>query len=329
MQSEVRAPRLRVALNGSELPGALAADVHSNNYFGADRFRVKFASSIVPQDSLHAPDGRIEISVGFDRAWSSVIIGLVDSVCLDPSAGVLDIEGRDLSSTMIEAQADETFANRTSSEIAEVFAGRHGLQALVERTTTPVGRYYQSEHDRVTLGQFAKAMTEWDLLAFLAAREGFDLFMEGDALRFGPPAIDGAVVIRTEDCISLQLDHALGMARAIEVTVRSWGTRSGTTVTATARSNGPGEVWRHGITRPNLTSEAAQKLAERTLADLRRHEWTATATMPGEVSLSARSRVAITGTATAWDREYGVSQLSRHIDARRGFRQRLSLQGAQ
>ena len=87
---------------------------------------------------------------------------------------------------MIEARVDETFSNRTSSEIAATFAGRHGLQAAVQQTSTPVGRYYQSEHDRLTIGQFAKATTEWDLLAFLAGREGFNLFMDGETLVFGP-----------------------------------------------------------------------------------------------------------------------------------------------
>lgn len=329
MRNEVRAPRLQVTLGGSELTGAIAADVHASNHFGTDRFRVRLAASAVPQAALHIPGQRVEVSVALGGLGVSMITGLVDRVGLDPTTGVIDLEGRDLSSLMIEAQVDETFANRTSSEIAEMFAGRHGLRALVERTSTPVGRYYQSEHDRVGLGQFAKAMTEWDLLAFLATREGFDLFMEGDALRFGPPAADGVSQIRSEDCINLQLDHCVGMAREIEVTVRSWGTKSGTAVSTTARASGAGAVWKRAITRPNLTSEDAQKLAERVLADLKRHEWAATATMPGDLALTPRSRVGITGTATSWDREYRVSQLSRHLDVRRGFTQRLSLQGLQ
>jgi phage protein D len=329
LQGEVRAPRLQITLEGSELPGAISADVHANNHFGADRFRVRFAASALSPVAFHIPGQRLEVSVALGGFGVSVITGLVDRVGLDPTTEVIDIEGRDLSSLMIEAQLDETFANRTSSEIAETFAGRHGLQALIERTSTPVGRYYQSEHDRVGLGQFAKALTEWDLLAFLAAREGFDLFMEGDALRFGPPAAQGASELRTEDCVSLQLDHCVGMAREIEVTVRSWGTKSGTAVTTAVQASGAGTVWKHGITRPNLTSEDAQKLAERVLADLKRHEWAATATMPGDLTLTPRSRVLITGTGTPWDREYGISQLSRHLDVRRGFTQRLSLQGVQ
>ncbi len=329
MASEVRAPRLQVTLNGAVLPGALAADVHSNNHFGASRFRVTLAAASVPQSALHVPGSRVEVSIGLDGLWTSLIVGTIDSVCLDPTKGVVDIEGRDLSSLMIEAQADYTFSNRTSSEIAQLIAGRHGLGSLVQPTSTPVGRYYQSEHDRVTLGQFAKAMTEWDLLAFLATQEGFDIFMQADALWFGPASMAGASVISTSDCISLQLDHAIGLARPIEVTVRSWGTKSGTAVTATAQSGGTGDTWEHSITRPNLVADEAQRMANQTLADLRRHEWTATVTMPGELTLTPRSVIAIAGTGTVWDRSYAISQLSRHLDVRRGFTQRLSLQGVQ
>lgn len=327
MRSEARAPRLQVTLAGVELPGAIAADVRANRHFAADRFRVQMAASAVQQDALHVPGQRVRVSVALDGLWVNLITGLVDTVSLDPTTGVLEIEGRDLSSLMIEAQVNETFANRTSSEIAELFASRHGLQVLVERTSTPVGRYYQSEHDRIGMGQFAKAMTEWDVLAFLAAREGFDLFMEGDVLRFGPPATDGVSEILTEDCISLRLEHSIGMAREIDVTVRSWSTKSAAAVKGRARASGSGTVWKHGVTRPNLTSEDAQKWAERVLADLKRHQWTATVTMPGELALTPRSRVAIARTGTPWDREYGVLQLSRHVDVRRGFTQLLSLQG--
>ena len=329
MQSEVRAPRLQVTLAGNELAGAITADVHANNHFGSDRFRVRFAASAVPQDAFHIPGLRVEVSMSLGGLGVSVVTGLVDRVGHDPTTGVIDVEGRDLSSLMIEAQVDETFANRTSSEIAEMFAARHGLQALVQRTSTPVGRYYQSEHDRVGLGQFAKAMTEWDLLAFLATREGFDLFMDGNALQFGPPTVEGVSEIRPKDCLSLQLDHCVGISREIEVKVRSWGTKSGTAVTTTARAGGAGTVWKHGLTRPNLTSEDAQRLAERVLADLKRHEWAATAAMPGDLAMTPRSRVLITGTGTPWDREYRISQLTRHLDVRRGFTQRLSLQGKQ
>ena len=313
---------------GSALPGVLSVDVFSNNHLAADRFRVRLAASAGDWSGLHAPGLRLDVQAGWEGGWTSLLVGTADALAFDPVRGVVDIEGRDLSAALVEAQASETFANRTASEIAEVIAERHGLLAAVERTGTAVGRYYQAEHDRMALGQFARAVTEWDLLAFLAGQEGFDLFMEGGTLRFGPPA-GPAVPLRVGDCLSLQLERALGLAQAVEVTVRSWGTRAGAAVSHTARRGGEGGgVRRHAVVRPNLDAVQAQRVAERALADLQGHEWTAQAAMPGELGLSARSRVSLVGTGTAWDRDYAVAELSRHLDARRGFTQRLCLRGA-
>jgi len=191
-----RQPRARVLADGSALAGVLAVDVFANSYLAADRFRVRIAASVADMAGLQAPGVRLDVQVGLDDGWASLVVGAADALSFDPIRGVLEVEGRDLSAGLIEARVGETFANRTSSEIVEVVAGRHGLVADATPTSTPVGRYYQNEHERLVLGQFARALTEWDLLAFLAVQEGFDLFMDGERLVFGPPALDGAVALR-------------------------------------------------------------------------------------------------------------------------------------
>ena len=306
----------------------LGADVWSNNYLAADRFHVRLAVRAGAMEIVDAPGVRLDLQLGLDGDWTSLVQGEADTVALDPIRGVLDLEGRDLSALLIDSRVNETFANQTSSEIAVALAARHGLAAAADRTETLVGRYYQSEHDRTTTGQFSRALSEWDLLAYLAQREGFDLFLEGDVLRFGAGETDVVVEVGVADCLGLQMDHALGMQRAIEVTVRSWDQRGGEAVVQTVRGGGGGRVWRHGLVRPNLPPDEAQRLAERTLADLVRHERTVRVTMPGELSITRRRGVALVGTGTDWDRVYGVREVSRHVDVRRGFTQRVSLQGA-
>ncbi len=98
----------------------------------------------------------------------------------------VEIDGRDLTARLLDARTQETFSNQTASEIAETLAARHGLTADVTATTTLAGRYYATEHDRITLGQFSRATTEWDLLTFLAAREGFEAYVAGQTLTFAP-----------------------------------------------------------------------------------------------------------------------------------------------
>ena len=328
MSGEVRAPRLRLLADGVDLPGVLGADVWSNNYLAADRFHVRLAAGAGAMGIVDAPGVRLDLQVGLGGDWTSLVQGEADTVALDPIRGVMDLEGRDLSALLIDSRVDETFANQTSSEIAVLLAARHGLAAAADRTETLVGRYYQSEHDRTTMGQFSRAISEWDLLAYLAQREGFDLFLEGDALWFGAGGTEAIVEVGVADCLGLQMEHALGMQRAIEVTVRSWDQRGGEAVVQTARGGGGGRAWRHSVVRPNLPPDEAQRLAERTLADLVRHERTVRMTMPGELSITPRRRVALVGAGPDWDRVYGVREVSRHVDVRHGFTQRVSLQGA-
>ncbi len=327
MASEVRAPLPVVTLGGIPLPGVLSLDIHSNNHLSADRFSIRFAARLAPLAALHLPGQQLKISVSLNRISRRLLVGIVDSLSYDPTSGLVHAEGRDLSALFIETQIDETFANRTSSEIATTFAGRHGLGAVVDPTNTAIGRYYQSEHDRVSLGQFAKTMTEWDLLAFLASREGFDLYMDGATLRFGVPAADAALAISAADCLKMHLEHRVALGRPMTVTVKSWSSRSATTTVSTKQAPGSGAAWVRTITRPNLTADDAQALAARTVADTKRHEWTADLLMPGDLTMTPRSRVSITATGSDWDRTYAVSQVSRHLDVKRGFTQRIALQG--
>lgn len=327
LQNDLRAPQAKVTLNGVILPGVLSAEIESTSHFAADRFRARFAASLVPQELLHIPGVELEIEIGVGSQWLSCIVGTIDSVSFDPIQAVVNVEGRDLSSQFIETQTDETFANRTASELAILLGSRHGLSVLADPTTTPIGRYYQSEHDRASLGQFAKTTTEWDLLAGLASREGFDLFMAGRVLRFGLPTLTGGKQIRVSDCISLQLGHCVGLTRPIDVVIKSWNSKTSMVVTGHALSFGIGPAWQRRITRPNLTSGDAQLQAQRVVDDLKRHEWTASLTMPGELSITARSIIILQGTNTQSDRMYTVSQVSRRLDLKHGFTQSLSLQG--
>lgn len=329
MSAEYRQPRVRLLANGEAVAGVLDASIWSNNHLAADRFRVRLALSPGLLAQVDAPEVRLEVQLALDGAWTSLVVGEADCVSVDPLRRVADVEGRDLSALLIDSRVDETFANRTASEIAILLGGRHGLEVDATPTATLTGRYYQSEHDQLKLGQFSRALSEWDLLAYLAAREGFDLFMDGPVLRFGPRVAElEPVSLAVAECIDVRLEHALGIGRSIEVTVRSWDQRGAQAVVQTARGGGSGRSWKQSVVRPNLQADEAEALARRILADLVRHERTAMVRMPGELAISARSPVALSGTGTEWDRVYAVSAIQRRVDPRHGFTQSMMLQGA-
>lgn len=335
--SEARAPSLLVLVDGAPVRGAFAAQVTGTNHYGADRFRVSLALSADPAMGAAfwagSGDLALEVRAAVDGRSASLVEGLIDRIDLDPVQGVARLEGRDRTALLIEARTQETFANRTSSEIATLLAGRHGLAADVAPTSTPVGRYWQLEHDRLTLNQFSRAVTEWDLLIGLAGREGFDVWVTGSTLHFRPAAaiaVIGAVLrpVWTANgpatVTDLRLDRSLTLARDIEVVVKSWNSRLGRGFEQTARASRGnqrgGRVQRYVYIVPDLTLDAALQLAQQRLTELTRHERVVVADMPGDVTLDARDMVRVEGTGSAFDQDYFVDTIERSFNPR-GFRQ--------
>ncbi len=338
-----RSPRMRILANGAPLPDVISAEVFANNHYAADRFSVAIALGPSPWATAASwaaePDVLLDIQFSLDAgaSFKSVMTGAVDSISIDPIIGQLRLEGRDLTAPLIETRTQETFANRTASEVAEILAGRHGLTPVVTRTTSPVGRYYQNEHDRITLGLFSRATTEWDLLVFLAQQEGFDVFVSGTELHFQPadPTPDIVQLIRPEDLITIHLERSLTLARDIEVTVKSWNSRNQKAFTQTARAtrrtsggSQPGQArsgppQRYVFVRPNLSPEDALKLAQQKLAELTRHERVIQLNMPGELTLSPRSLLTLAGTGSAFDQTYFVDTIERVINFDSGFTQHI------
>ena len=332
--SSLRSPTLTVLADGSPLPNLIDVDVLANAHFAAARFRLSIATDPATAESLVQPGAVLDIQLGLGGVATSILQGEADTIHIDVLNGTVEVDGRDLTARLLDARTQETFSNQTASEIAETLAIRHDLSANVTATTALAGRYYSSEHDRITLGQFSRATTEWDLLTFLAAREGFEAYVSGQTLTFAPLQDASPALTLTPDlCLSLSLEHALTLARDIEVTVKSWNTRQQAAFTQTARSTGQGR--RGGgppqkiiVVRPNLSPNDALQLAQRILADLSAHERLVHAELPGELALTPRTQVLLSGTGTDFDQRYYVAELDRHFSLEHGFTERLRLKNS-
>jgi prophage tail gpP-like protein len=220
-----------VSLNGVRVDGVIEAEIESSSFFSADRFRVRAALNGSEVAAWSGVPLQTEVQIGLDGAWLSLITGNVDTVSIDPIRGEVSTAGRDLAALFVDAQIEESFENQTSSEIATLLANRQGLNAAVTPTQTLVGRYYQNGRTRTALTQHARATTQWDLLCWLAQLEGFDVWMAGQTLNFAPvPQASPAVTITPQDCVSLQMHHALDIAAGVTVVVRSWDAVSQTAV---------------------------------------------------------------------------------------------------
>lgn len=335
-----RQPRIRVLANGVAATQVVSADIQSNNHYAADRFRLTLAIDAASAAAWCATTDcfvNIQFSLDAGARWTSLLQGAVDVVDYDPIARKLQLSGRDLTAALIEARTHEAFTNQTSSEIAVLLAGRHNLTPDVVPTSTLVGRYWQIEHDRVTLDQFSTTTTEWDLLVTLAQHEGYDVWVSGTTLHFRPSqrSNDPVPVLRTvatkagpANVLNVRLERSLTLARDTRVEVKSWNSRQQRAFIQTAQSKSRGTASRrpprhYVFVVPNLTPDGALKLAQQKLADLTRRERTIAIEMPGDIDLRPRMQVALIGTGTEFDQTYWIDAIDRRLDFSAGFTQRI------
>ena len=339
--SGLRAPRLLVLANGIIVDGAIDAEITSNNHYAADRFRITISVNADPQrnEGLVAAERiQIEVQVSLDggSTFVSLIIGNVDIITFSPIQGVIFLEGRDLSASLVMAKTQETFSNNTSSEITTILAERHGLQADAQATTAAVGRFWQLEHDRIVLNQYGRATTAWDLLVTLAQHEGFDVWVTGKTLHFREPGTASAplTILRPRatsngpaNITSLKLDRSLLLAGDIKVIVKSWNSRQGSGCVESASQTGGSGSGHASQTYvyvvPNLMPDDARNYAERRLVELAQHERILNAEMPGELTLAPRMMLSLEGTGTEFDQTYWVDQVDRYISPTQGFNQSI------
>jgi hypothetical protein len=209
-----------------------------------------------------------------------------------------------------------------------------GLTPVVAVTKTPVGRYYQIDHARMALGGFHSSITQWDLLIYLAQQEGFDLFVSGTSLYFQPAATSatpynifwqlGADGEPNANVINLRLKHALTLAKGVSVTIKSW--HSGLKRAITAKTADPTYKDKSGAGTqdyvfyvPNLTPQQAIDLANQRYADITRHLRQISFECPGDLVLSPRLVVVLTGTGTAFDATYFPDDINLALSQDGGF----------
>ena len=315
----------------------------------------------VSVDMMFLPDGAAE---GTDGPWTTLLSGKIDDLHLDPVNGAVHLSGRDLTGVLIDTKVQAAYPNKTTSEILSGIAAAHGWTADVTATTQPVGAYYKAEHDKLALGNFSKQTTEWDLACYLVRQEGQDIWidMQGGTptlhtrpasdpdttssrfpLLFVPPgSVQGAAWPTLNVASDIQLERSLTIAKDVRVTVKTWNAKAkgSHTVTVDGKGSevakgkgeaGPGTPQTHVFVKPNLTPDAALRFAQQQAKILTQLERIVTVRMPGELSLTPRDIVALsglTGGATSWNQSYFVDTLNRKLSWEAGFEQDFRLKNS-
>ena len=349
MVETFRRPRCRVLVAGSVIDGCHSIELSTSNFGQAGSFFVRLASHTGQADPTTSWfDGDtidVSIQLGFlpvgmpegSLSWQEMMSGRVDRIRLDPVGGTMTLEGRDYAARLLDLPVTESFLNCTSSDVARRLAERCGLSISGDQTTSMVGQYYQIEHARLSLSRFSSFGTAWDLLSTLAQFEGFDLWVQGSILHF-QSSIPKSADIRHIDfrpadqhtaspslnVSGLSLERSLALSGGLPVSVSSWNSRQRKRVSATSGSASTGNGTSLNIVRPNLLPDTAKMLADGIFSQTSGHERTLTATMPGDLVLSPRDRLLLTGVGTGWDGNYRVDSLDREMTLSGGFIQRFT-----
>jgi hypothetical protein len=310
-----------VLVNGAALASALAAEVTATAFLCANRFCVTVAYTPAVAAALAALPLLVDVRVGLNGHWLSLISGNADSLDVDPIRQVAIVHGRDLSAALVDTQVAETFENQTAAAIVSSIAARHGLTAIVSSTNGLIGRAFQSSRTRSVLSQHASFTSEWDVLTSLAEQQNCDVWVDGTSLYF-QPSESGAPTswITPFDCTGMRICRRLDLAAGPSVVVKSWDSALASAVCVTA-SGGAAAGPCLTMLRPNLSAADATQLAERTFSQLTTHSADIEFDLPGELSLSPRMLIGLAQSGTDFDGTYKIVEVRRHFSFHHGFTQ--------
>jgi phage protein D len=338
----LRTPNGIVTINGQPVIWKSISVTNKNFYF-SDTFEVIIPFSANPQFGFDfwadITRAEIEIYMGVPPQLFGVTLGdltkvfsgLVDTVEINAPTLEVTITGRDFSSLFIDKKQTVTYVNQTASDIATELAIKNGLDAVVQKTVSPVGIF----DDDYT--QISNAVTEWDLLTGLAQQENFNMFVFNKELHFVPKPSEttGPFVVNYQlpaslfdtprsDLVSIQLGRTLTLARDVRVRVRSFDVDEGTTVIESATSTHvkksiASTKQNYVFNIPNLTSKQASVAAQRILRQITQHEILLNVSMPGSIDIDKNTPILIQGTYSDFDQIYYIDSLHRTLSPENGF----------
>lgn len=352
LPSQARAPRALLKINDTVIRKIDYLEYIENNYYQPDSFHVQLPlynldDAIQIEYWLSQPAIMVDILTGFPDDPNNYGIGDLESLVLggindinirifDNGGGFAEFDGFDLSKKFIDNKIIEKYPNLTSSQIATKLAITRGLKPVVTGTKTPAGFYYTQDY--VQLGN---AVTEWDLLTYLAQREGFQVFVRGQSLYFQPrpvqssdPYIYKAVTLENGQLASfngtkLVLSRNLNYAKDIFVTVRSWSAKAGRVeVTAHATPNKHtvlavaaqpiGEAQRFDYFIPGLNKAQAQARAQALVQDISSHERLLETCGPADNLMRKDTVIQLQGVSVSADQNYYPDTITRRMSGQEG-----------
>lgn len=305
---------LSATIDGEPVPGILQASFSSSNSYSADTYSIAFAIGAQSQTDvgywMQLSGATTAVFAAANGIHTDIVSGDIDAIRIDPINQVAVVEGRDLSSRMIDAYRQQDFVNNTASEIVATIAASHGLSASAAETPGNVGRYFADGYTRLSLGQYSRVRSDWDLVVELARENGYDTYVLGQTLYFRPAAL-GCGVTNQIDLSSVRtiiVERSNISNENPSARVQSWSSQNAASYSTNSAAGGDGTFL---FSAANLTSHQASNLASRYATELSRLSQVLQLEMPWDLTLMPRSVFSFTGTNSPIDGIYVIESIDR------------------
>lgn len=343
-----RNPRVLIKINDTVFRKITSWTYVENNYYQPDTFRVELP--LYTQDAVATieywqsqPALLFELFVGFPTNTvtygvsdlQSLILGGINNIDLyvfDNGRGYISFDGFDLGKKFIDTKTFERFPNLTPSQIATTFANEQGLTPVVTDSGPPYAGYYYTG----SYVQMGNAITQWDLLTYLAQQIGYQVFVRGTQLVFQPRPVQSSnpylIQARTLENgnlasmngSSLRISRNMNFARDVQVTILSFNSKSGrVSVTAQGRKTKRGvvsaiaktlgEPQKYVENVPGLSKQQAQMLANQLVLKISQHERIIQVSGPGDNILRKDSVIQLSGVSPSADQTYFPDSITRSM----------------
>ncbi len=188
----------------------------------------------------------LEISTSVDgKPFKNEFSGIIDSVDADFNNGTYTVAARSFAQILLNAKVTTSIVNKTTKQAVLALVAEYGMgmKVNIDNFNTPVGKIFKEQQVQITTN-----MRVWDLIESFAIKDGADLYVIGDTLYYKERAADRRVadVLALGDqqasytyewkknIKNLSITHAPLFAHDIQVEVKSYSARTGTTFTGTA-----------------------------------------------------------------------------------------------
>jgi hypothetical protein len=238
---------------------------------------------------------------------------------------------------MIDAYRQQDFVNQTASDVAMAVASYHGLTPVVTATSGNVGRYYGDGYTRLSLGQFSRIRSDWDLMVELARENSFDVFVQGSSLFFQPSTSSSTAPIHIafRDVKAIRFERTLTIPSSAQARVQSWNSQNmasyddkspgaggnATQSPSAAGGTSTGSVQPFLFSGSNFTSQQVTDSAARYATELGRLGTLLHIEMPWNLTLSPRTEILIDDTNSIFDNTYKIDNIERHYSTTSGSSQ--------